>query len=379
MSVNSTTSPGDINEETLGVENEINLVMGIIYFVLFAFGVPLFVFLRNKEPIKSRGWQPSLLQMTAVLLELALRVAGFQRITCVIDNWRTLFLIPLFLYPYFYRVFVLWYRFNLQNVLLLNLQHTKKGRIIIWTQLHPWVTSTTAQILFFVSLAITTTCLAMGLFYSYHDQVQPDCSFFPGFIINIIQGVTAVILLGVSAYVLWGVNDAYLLKFEFIILLCTGLPLFILWVVSTELNWLGVANPGFWVNLVEIFFFCATILLPVFGTRSFTRMLRRKYKMGSLSDPGSPAEDELNIILGDEVLVKSLELHMVQSWTIEILLFLKRVEEYQSVANDQRPSLAQKLQKEFVAEGKKKTKTLEQFHYLLTCLLTLFLQGLCVN
>jgi len=256
---------------------------------------------------------------------------------------------------------VLWYNYNLQNVLLLGQGGTKKGRLILWIQSHPWASKVKFQVAVFIFNLILWSAVSWGVYYAQIDMLQPYCNVPSAFIINIIQAVLGVLLLLWSVVILWGVNDAYLLKYEFIYLLATGLPLFIIWAMSDELVWEGFANNGFWVDLIEIVFFLGTIMFPIYGTRTFSRLLvARQRNLSSELETGlstetgiaSHAEEDMRIIIEDEVLLPSLQQFMIQSWAIENLLFIQKVDEYHKCVPTQRSALAKNILDEYIREGK---------------------------
>jgi len=342
-------------------DRAIDIGASSIYSLLYVIGIPTFIYLRNREPIRSRGWLISVMQMTVALIDLIMRAVSEEITTCPVDTWRGLWLVPLWIYPYFGRVFVLWYNYNLQNVLLLGQGGTKKGRLILWIQSHPWASKVKFQVSVFIFNLILWSAVSWGVYYAQIDMLQPYCNVPSAFIINIIQAVLGVLLLLWSVVILWGVNDAYLLKYEFIYLLATGLPLFILWAMSDELVWEGFANNGFWVDLIEIVFFLGTIMFPIYGTRTFSRLLVARQRnlsseleTGLSSETGiaSHAEEDMRIIIEDEVLLPSLQQFMIQSWAIENLLFIQKVDEYHKCVPTQRSALAKNILDEYIREGK---------------------------
>ena len=128
--------------------------------------MPLFILLRRREPIRSRGWVIPVMQMTAALVDMVMRSLLWRRTTCLMDNWRGILLLPLWLFPYYGRAFVLWYNFSLQQVLLLRQGHTKKGRTALWLQAHPWFVSVRAQVTLFVLLAASFTVVAFAVYFT---------------------------------------------------------------------------------------------------------------------------------------------------------------------------------------------------------------------
>jgi len=350
-----------------------NIVFAAIYTLFYITGIPLFIYFRNKEPIRSRGWLLSVLQMTPPLIDLHMRGEGYDPVPCSADTWRSICLIPLWIYPYFTRVFALWYKFNLQNTLLLQRTTTLKGRIILWIQAHPWVTSTSFELVLFLVYFVLCTVLALGTYYPQAAIVPGDCSLDSTFYINILQGVIGILCMIASVVVLWGVNDAYLLKFEFVYLLFVGLPLFIVWIVSQEMNWDAPLDNGLWVDLIEVLFILGTIHLPLYGTRMFARLLMKTGRSQDDSSSDSRLSvagfEDVRFVLNDEVLLPSLEQFMVQSWAIENLMFLQNVEEYRVQTGEKRQKMAQIILQDFICEGESPNKSSKPlFASLFVCL-----------
>ena len=53
----------------------IYILLGI-YAVVFLFSVPVYLFLRGREPIRSRGWQFSLVTALMTCIDIVLRAIG---------------------------------------------------------------------------------------------------------------------------------------------------------------------------------------------------------------------------------------------------------------------------------------------------------------
>jgi len=137
----SNSSSSSDSSDVLDVEAKINIGMTVFYGFFFMFGIPILVLLRNREPIRSRGWVTVVLQMSAAMVDLLLRALTPAVTGCWVQNWRYLWFIPIWVFPYFARVFVLWYNFSLQNVLLLRQGDTAKGKVVLWVQAHSWFIS----------------------------------------------------------------------------------------------------------------------------------------------------------------------------------------------------------------------------------------------
>ena len=336
----------------------INAGMAVAYGLLYFGGVPLFVYFRAREPIRSRGWLLSVLQMTAALIDVILRTLSYTMVTCGVDTWRSIWLLPLWVYPYFIRVFVLWYNFSLQNVLLLRQTETRKGKIILWIQAHPWVTSVFGQLLLYFIVLACSTVIALALYFGSLARITADCTVPYVADMNLFQGSVAIIFLMVSLYLLWGVNDAYLIKAELIYTLAVGLPIFVVWAFSSTFHWAGFANSGFFVDICQVLFILGTIYMPLYGTRLFGLLLMKRHKLLTDSQGEqhtvsslSGSDDEVALILGDDVLRSKLTDFMIQSWAIENLLFLDKTREYAALPATERGPLAKKVLVEFIREG----------------------------
>jgi len=93
-----------------------------------------------------------------------------------------------------------------------------------------------SQVATFVFNFVLWTVVAMALYFGQANQIEANCDVPFAFAINLFQGILWLLLLLWAAFVLWGVNDAYLLKYEFMYLLGLGLPLFIVWAISSQLG-----------------------------------------------------------------------------------------------------------------------------------------------
>jgi len=339
------------------LDHYIDAAMAGIYGVLYLIGIPAFIYFRHHEPIKSRGWVISVLQMTAALVDLVMRGISFENTTCPADTWRGLWLLPLWIYPYFGRVFVLWYHFNLQNILLLRQTKTLKGRLILRIQARPWNTAVSSQVITFILNLVLWTVVAMALYFGQANQIEANCDVPFAFAINLFQGIVGLLLLLCAVFVLWGVNDAYLLKYEFMYLLGLGLPLFIVWALSSQLGWDGFAGNGFWVDIIEIIFILGTIYFPLYGTKTFSRLLVKKInRSGNNSSEmqGSSASnvnDDVNFIINDDILLGKLKQYLIQSWAVENLLFIQKAQEYRRLQTSDRAALAKIVLEEYIREG----------------------------
>jgi len=174
------------------------------------------------------------------------------------------------------------------------------------------------------------------------------------FYVTIVQCVAAAVLLGVSSYVLWGISDVFYIKQEFIFALAVGLPLFFLWIASEVLSWSGLAISDFWVGLGENLFLLCGIFLPIYGTHAFSRALGFRKVGENRTDQASvtsSSQDDFHFVLTDSLLLDKLRQFMIQSWSIEVLLFLQKAQEYHEAPSDQKESLAKAILEGFIREG----------------------------
>jgi len=364
-------SPNNYADQQL--ENRADIAMTSIYGFLYLVGIPLFILLRNREPIRSRGWLIATMQMTVALVDLILRSLTWRRTTCMVDNWRGVLVIPLWIYPYYGRAFVLWYNFNLQQVLLLRRDHaTRKGKMVLWLQSRPWFVSIHAQLTLFGFLAISFTLVAFAIYFT--EEMPPGvCNLPSAFYVEVVQGVIATVLVLVTIPLLWSVQDIFGLKHEFVYLLVTGFPLFVVWALSIARDWSGLANDLFWIDLAEVLFIVGTIYMPLLGTWAFTRILPQKdaaeYERNGHDEVfpvrTTGGEDELALILSDEVLLGKLKEFMIHSWTIENYLFLQKLQEYRNLPGHERSQAAMVIRDEFIREGKESFACLLFFSFFL--------------
>jgi len=84
------------------------LVLCVIMATLYVIFMPLYLWRRNVEPIKSRGWELSSVQMTLSMLDMVLRTVAQPLIPCWFEQYRTLLVITYWAYPYITRAYTLW-------------------------------------------------------------------------------------------------------------------------------------------------------------------------------------------------------------------------------------------------------------------------------
>jgi len=102
----STTAPA--SAETSDEEFTTMLTTCIIFSVIYVIFMPLFLYRRNREPIKSRGWQLSAVQMTISFMDIIYRTVVRFGNNCAFEQVRSLTLLGLWVSPYIIRGFLLW-------------------------------------------------------------------------------------------------------------------------------------------------------------------------------------------------------------------------------------------------------------------------------
>lgn len=94
-----------LSDEELGL-----VVIAAIFAAVYVVAVPLYVWRRNWEPIKSRGWGLSVALVTYAALDLSLRTAAnVSLIPCWLEQIRAVLSLPVWIYPYFVRAHIIWF------------------------------------------------------------------------------------------------------------------------------------------------------------------------------------------------------------------------------------------------------------------------------
>jgi len=79
-------------------------VLTTFYCALYAVGIPLFLWRREREPIKSRCWMLAVLQVTYCLFDLSVRMSELNtQVPCLLALTNSIMTLPLWMYPYFLR------------------------------------------------------------------------------------------------------------------------------------------------------------------------------------------------------------------------------------------------------------------------------------
>lgn len=90
-------------------EFEVQLAFCVTFSALFIVFMPLYILRRDREPIKSRGWELSAVQFTVSQVDMVLRTLGTAyHINCGFEQVRVLTLLGVWAGPYIIRAFILW-------------------------------------------------------------------------------------------------------------------------------------------------------------------------------------------------------------------------------------------------------------------------------
>jgi len=370
----------------LDTEDIVDLVLSSIFFALYLVGVPLFLVRRNKEPIRSRGWALGVLQMSAIGIDMILRLLGFTYLPCLLLYIRGMTILTVWVYPYFLRCFALWYFFSLQQTLLslysplarsssterlskgqiptvdpnnlpppeqgeegegegegegksggrernpsvaYSILDTFKGRLLRGIQRRPWLISTRFQLLACLVLFLISLVLALGTHFPF--ETEGNCyPFLPTLAINVLQSVGALLLLFLFCYLLWDATDAYMIKLELFLASILMLPLFILWAVAFVFDWKGVVFPGLWIDLAQVMSLIS-IYIPLVGSYLLNQQkteLETEREGEEKTDQRKRADEEFLFALEGDIPKKHFEQFVTECWAIENLIFHRRVTEY---------------------------------------------------
>jgi len=185
---------------------------------------------------------------------------------------------------------------------------SKIFRRLAWIQRNSWLVSTASQAGQFVFFALLSIASTIGVYYT-SDMSGVGCSLVhTEFVLIIVQGAIAMLLLLIASIFLWGISDAYLIKPELAIVLFTGVPVLILWGLGETLHWTPSAI--LFIMILEFISILATIWLPLLASFRFSRLLvisssRKAMKSSaSFGDTGSVSstssfDDEFRFVMID--------------------------------------------------------------------------------
>jgi len=309
---------------------------------------------REKEPIRSRFWLLSLLQHTYGFLFLLFALPSPHHVGCLVETFRNQLSIPLWAFPFFYRGFLLWLKYILQDSLLLKqsashlalsmeeIDHpgTKdlayhrrrpvrmsrwKEKVAHFFRRHPWTLTWKFEVLSYVvtaALAVLVTSLLFFLdSYVYPAEVRetvsrtiPDpCRLRHSFTMMLVYASITIAMVVVSALNLWKVNDAYYLKTELMLILLVTFFVFPFWVVANLNLFPFYLSAQLWENFMTILFMFISFWFPLIMSYRFQKILD---KSQDISSSPSKYPEESKLIRGTEV-IYSLVNHPILSFHFE--------------------------------------------------------------
>jgi len=328
----------------------IHVVLSSIFFFLYLVFIPLLVIRRKLQPIKSRCFQISIMQMSFAAIDMGLRLST-SGLPCIIVTYDRLMIVPVLLYPYFVQAFSLWLNFYSQEYVVLAT--AKAGSTSADSSILKLNSMTTNivkafhgkrqifrnqnyQLLFFF-LIFFGISLIVGSVVHLRTQEPITCALPYARYVIIIQGVFALFLVLMSFVLLFKVKDAFAIKTEAVYLLLTVTPFYVLFILATNFGWSENIQPSTWMDLVEIVLFGGVILIPFFST-----FARKFYilRSGSASHRSVEANDEFFQVLRNKALLESFENFCKKTWTAENLLFIKDCQQYRIYSQESLPAEA---------------------------------------
>jgi len=183
-----------------------------------------------------------------------------------------------------------------------------------------------AQVLVVFTILVLSFVVALPLTFgiTLDDCYHPSHS-----IVFDIQCVIALLLLLVCIYLLWGVQDAFLIKFELMVLFFLGSPCFLLYFLSVTLRWDGYIYSGTWINLAQLVTIITTVYIPVVASFTYARSLKRKRKEsskreGESTELGTYHGADLQLCLNNAVLLEQFQEFFLPSFFSLLPSFLSK-------------------------------------------------------
>ena len=246
-----------------------------------------------------------------------------------------------FAQPYHIRAYILYFNFDWRTELILRRpSEIGEGR---WFRFFRRNTTKVAMGIYFLVLLVTIILTAIGYKVgvtdpsTYYLPEEQDCQ--PTFIKAVvgIQAVVFTILIIVEFVVMHRVRDDFAFKWELLTTCVIGIPVLIVWLLARFNAKVGaVAPPYVWPVIAFLVCAVASVTIPMVHIIKNRRKLRHGDSGSFVSmevipnNPNSNAADFLLQVLDSPVLLESLQVFMVTNWSVENLLFLMEVRQFQS-------------------------------------------------
>jgi len=159
---------------------------------------------------------------------------GIILVPCYQDALISGLYLPMWFFPIFYRMYVLYVKFRLNDD---GLKATEKDNLNNWVFRNKWTLTNRMFFIMYAFVFLISVAIIFGIvfgeglydngyFFEGIDDCVGDIRIYVG-----IVGAAVVLCMLAGIYLLWNVRDAFAFKLELILLVAFLLPLFLLWCV----------------------------------------------------------------------------------------------------------------------------------------------------
>jgi len=254
--------------------------------------------------------------------------------------------------------FCIRYNFNINEAMLTA--HSGKPllrtRAALFLHRHQWMlVSNTSQIVFYVVLCLVCIITSILVLFFDHTTSPLPCYAAQTLPLALFEGVVCATFSLIFLAIFIVTPDAFAFKWEFGIILFTGIPCLIMWCIAFQLAWLGPTSVNLWISVGEITFLIGTFIVPIILSYYFTALLRRNRKHTNDDESSTQSAgglDELKAVLEDETLSAHFERFAVKSWAAENVVFYRKVQQFRATPQDKILQEATSIYRNFIAVGR---------------------------
>lgn len=263
------------------------------------------------------------------------------------------------------RAYILYFNYTWRTDAIFEANHVNENKFFRFAR--KWDESFTIGI-WAVFIVITLILTAIGIVPAtkagnitpgtfYVNEV--DCV--PQFhkILMAIQGVLFLVCLGIASWKLWRVQDAFAFKWELLATVLLSFPLLIVWLIARfAINFDNAVPHEIWPLVIYLVCLVVGIASPsilVWKARQYR--LKHGDSASFVSLEASPSvssnADFFLLVLETPILVESLKRFMVTNWSVENLLFLQEIKEFQGFRGgpEERKESAKRIYEIFLEPG----------------------------
>jgi len=326
----------------------------------------LFFSFRHLEPIKSRGYQLTLVTAFVTVFffcyfaSIQVQLDMGNALPCNVVIWFSVMFLPFWVTPYMLRGerVVKNYWDNMSK-----LQKTKQSLYLKYRVRYP--TSKVHSLAYFC-IVFFFVILSLIVEYADTDSIKGDLSVSeclgPQVYVVACQGIFYIVTVIFFLYYLARAKDAFSIRQELLALIIVCIPVYIIiGIIPIDPSSFPSTLKSNWLLMI-IIFSSATIslvypLIVAFMQRNYSKMsskplLVTRTSSNRLFIPESFKNDEFfNICLEEQGLLESFQNFTVESWCVENVLFYLGVLHYEKTEESLRSQLAEEICQGFVYPG----------------------------